>query len=196
MKNYKIIYTLMGVIILLILILITKPPKIKTETVEVIKEKIVEVEVEKEVVVEIEKEVIVEVEKEIVIEVEPTYAYNITSVEREMLARLVYLEANTESLECQIAIISVIINRWQSGIWGDSIEDVVYAEHQFSPAKNIKITTPTAQNYEAVDYVLRYGCTLPQYVMYFRANYHHGWGEYQPYKTIDRVCFGYFERDR
>jgi small subunit ribosomal protein S3 len=87
----KVIASLIGMIILLILFIDTQPPKIKT--VEVIKE------------VKVAKEKIVEVEKE------PTYKYNISSVEREMLARLVYLEANTESLECQRAVASVVIER-------------------------------------------------------------------------------------
>ena len=68
-------------------------------------------ELEKDIV-EKEKEVIVEVEKE------PTYTHNITHAEREMLARLVYREANIESLECQMAVVSVVINRWQDGRWG------------------------------------------------------------------------------
>ena len=80
----KVIVSLIGMIILLVLYIDIQPPKI--ETVEVIKE------------VEVEKEKIVTVEKE------PTYKYSVSSVEREMLARLVYLEANTESLECQRAV--------------------------------------------------------------------------------------------
>ena len=81
----SIIVKLICIIILLVIIIIAIPKEPKT--IEVIKE------VEKEVVVEIEKE--------------PTYVYDITSTEREMLARLVYREANTESLECQMAVISV-----------------------------------------------------------------------------------------
>lgn len=59
---------------------------------------------------------------------ESKYAYDITSVEREMLARLVYREANTESIECQEAIVSVVINRWQDGRWGNTLKEVVYAK--------------------------------------------------------------------
>ena len=101
----KVIASLMGVIILLIIFIDVQPPKIKT--VEVIKE------------VEVVKEKIVEVEKE------PTYKYNISSVEREMLARLVYLEANTENLECQMAVASVVINRWLDSRWGSTIASVI-----------------------------------------------------------------------
>ena len=144
----------------------------KTETVEI--EKIVEVEVP--------------------VEVEPTYIHNITSEEREMLARLVYLEARGESLDCQKAIISVVINRWQHGYWGDTLKEVVYAENQFTPAPVIKNTTPKEEQYEAVDYVLKYGCTLPKYVVYFRADYDHQWDDYIPYTVIDSTYFGYAEK--
>lgn len=169
---YKVIASLVGIILLLILYIVIIPPKVEIK----------EIEVEKEVVVEVVKE--------------PTYAYNVTSKEREMLARLVYLEANTESLECQMAIVSVVINRWQDGIWGDTLEEVVYYPYQFTPSSLIHKTTPTELNYTAVDLVLQNGCTLEPYVMYFRANHHFDWQGYKPYTQIDRVCFGYFDADK
>lgn len=94
--HYRIIAALVGCIILLVIIMASQPPKIETQ------------------IVEIEKEKIVTVEKE------SAYKYNISSVERETLARLVYLEANTESLECQSAIASVVVNRLESGDWGET----------------------------------------------------------------------------
>lgn len=173
MGYYKVITSLVGVILLLILFIAIRPPRIET----------------KEVIKEIEKELVVEVVKE------PTCAYNITSVEREMLARLVYREANTESLECQMAVVSVIINRWQDGRWGNTIENVIYSPYQFTPSDLLYRTTPTELNYTAVDLVLQHGCTLPPYVMFFRADYHFYWQGYKPYTQIDYTCFGYFEQD-
>lgn len=130
------------------------------------------------------------------IELEPDYKYNITAEEREMLAGLVFTEANTESLECQKAVISVVINRWQNGYWGDTLRDVIYAKNQFAAAHKIFLVTPTANNYEAVDYVLKNGCTLPEYVLYFRANYHFKWNGYIPYTAIDHTYFGYIDKDK
>ena len=127
---------------------------------------------------------------------EQEYVYNITSVEREMLARLVYREANTESIECQQAVISVVINRWQSGLWGDTLEEVVYAKNQFAPANLLYCTTPIENNYEAVDYVLKNGITIPEYIFYFRADYHFKWDGYKAYEKIDHTCFGYMEKDK
>lgn len=147
-------------------------------------------------IVEDPKEVIVETE--IVVEVDPQYIYNVAPEERELIARIVYREANTESLKCQKAVASVIINRWQNGTWGDNIEDVIYSPGQFSTASLVDTTTPTNENYEAVDHVLRYGCTIPSYVMYFRAD--HGfsktWDHYKEYKRMGNTYFGYFKKDR
>ena len=174
----KVIVSLIGLIILLILFIDVKPPKI--ETVEIIKE----VEVEKIVEVEIEKE--------------PTYKYNISSVEREMLARLVYLEANTESLECQRAVASVVVNRWLDGRWGSTIASVIYSPYQFSPAGLIHKTTPTETNYVAVDHILKSGSILPKYCLYFRSEHCFSdvWEGYARYAQIDDMYFGYFTADK
>lgn len=170
--QYKIIAALIGCIILLILIMATQPPKIETK------------------IVEVEKEKIVTVEKE------PNYKYNISSVEREMLARLVYLEANTESLECQSAIASVVINRWLSKQWGSTIASVIYSPYQFSPSGLIYKTTPTETNYAAVDQILKSGSIFPEWVMYFRTDYHFDWQGYQPHCQIGNTYFGYFIKDK
>ena len=130
------------------------------------------------------------------IEQMPQYTYEITSVEREMLARLVYREANTESIECQEAIVSVVINRWQDGRWGDTLEEVVYAKDQFSPANLLYCTTPNETNYKAVDNVIQNGCTVPEYILFFRADYHFKWKGYRAYQKIDSTCFGYLEEDK
>lgn len=172
MGYYKVITSLVGIILLLILCIIIIPPQVEIK----------EVEVTKKVYVEVEKE--------------PTYIYNITSEEREMLARLVYCEANIESAECQRAVVSVVINRWYSGKWGHTLGEVVYSPYQFTPANLLYKTTPTEQNYAAVDFVLKNGCTLPSYVLYFRADYDFGWEGYKPYVKIDSTCFGYFVADK
>lgn len=196
-QSYYRTITILGSIIILQIVFIAAllmNPTIETQIVEVPKEVVVEKEIviEKEIPVEVEviKEVIVEVEKE------PTYTYNVTAEEREMLARIVYREANVESMECQKAVASVVINRWKNGRWGDTLEDVIYAENQFSPAYLIPQTTPTNENYEAVDYVLKNGCTVPYYVLFFRAEYHFDWDEYVPYANIDQTYFGYLQKDK
>lgn len=123
------------------------------------------------------------------------YIYNVTPEDRETLARLIFLESNTESLDCQKAIVSVIINRMHSGYWGNTVNSVVYARNQFTPASQIPYTTPTSTNYEAVDYVLTNGVTLPSYVLYFRSSYHFSWSGYVPYTAMGNTYFGYMAKD-
>lgn len=178
MGYYRVITSLVGIILLLILYIMIVPAQVEIK------------EIEKEVVVEVEKEIIVERIKE------PTYTYNIMSSEREMLARLVHREANIESFECQMAVASVVINRWQDGRWGNSLSEVIYSQYQFTPSNLLYQTTPTELNYKAVDTILKNGCTLPAYCMYFRADYGFDWDGYEHYVKIDSTYFGYFVTDQ
>lgn len=124
----------------------------------------------------------------------PKPARDVTPEERLLLAQLVYREANTESLECQKAIVSVVFNRLDAGKWGDTIEEVVYYKNAFTPATSglLEGVEPTATNYKAVDYVLENGPTLPTYVRYFRADRHFSWDGYECYIVLDHTYFGYF----
>lgn len=130
---------------------------------------------------------------------EESMYYSVTAEEREMLARLIYLESGICSLECQKAVCSVVFNRFDSGKWRKDMNndgkitlyDIIYYPNAFSPAYKIDTTTPNERAYEAVDYVLRYGPTLPTYVRYFRASYHFSWDGYVGYCDMDNVYFGY-----
>lgn len=66
------------------------------------------------------------------------------------LARIIYAEAGGESLECQIAVGSTVLNRVQSKLFPNTIYDVIFAPNQFSPVKIGTIyNTPSATSYEA-----------------------------------------------
>lgn len=151
-----------------------------------------EVVVEREVITEVEKEII----SEVYIEVEPEYYYNITSEEREMIARILYCEGNTCNLECQKMIVSVIFNRYEASNRQTSIKNIIYAKNQFTPVNKLNNTTPTEENYKAVDYIIKNGSILPSYVKYFRADYHFNWSGYIGYTSEDNVYFGYLEKDK
>lgn len=124
------------------------------------------------------------------VEIEPPQPiYNITSVERELIARLLYTEARGEPVECQYAIVSVIFNRWYST--GSSITDIIYAEDQFDLASQLYKITPTEKEYDSVDYVVYNGTTIPNWVQYFRASRHHDWDDrYVGYCVIGDTYFG------
>lgn len=107
--------------------------------------------------------------------------------ELSMLSALIFLEAGSESFECQKAVGSVVINRMN--VDNQSMYDVIYAPNQFSPASQIPDTIPTQSCIDAAEYVLRHGSTIPTYVTYFRANYYFDWAI--PYANIDNTYFSY-----
>lgn len=123
----------------------------------------------------------------------PQPIYYITSLERDLLASIIYLEGNGESYECQKAICSVVINRWQNGYWGNTIEDVLFAPGQFTPAQHLYSIEPTELQYQVVDDVIYNGINIPYYVMYFRANYYFSWAI--PYTYMDNTYFSYQKKD-
>lgn len=134
-------------------------------------------------------EVLVQTEEE-----DKTQKFNLTEEEKEMFAAIIYLEGGGESYECQLGIGSVILNRLENGHWGDTLESVLYAKNQFTPAHRIKTTVPKDMQRQVVEQLLTEGTTLPYYVMYFRAWYYFDWAE--PYTYIDRTYFSYLEKDK
>lgn len=122
-------------------------------------------------------------------------AFVVTDEERYLLAALVFCEANTESIECQRAVVSVVFNRLACGKWGHTLKEVIFYQNAFTPASNGKIfkVEPNNVNFDAVDYVLKNGPTMPTYVRYFRTDYHFNWKGYVGYDVIDSTYFGYFK---
>lgn len=112
----------------------------------------------------------------------------LTEEEKHELACLIYLEGRGESLECQTAIGSVVLNRYTTGDY-DSLHDVIYAEGQFTPAYLIDNTEPSITQIQIVNDLCMNGPTLPEYVTYFRANKYHTWSSTEPYKQIDGTYF-------
>lgn len=118
-----------------------------------------------------------------------TNVYNVSNADRELIAKLLYHEARGESVECQRAVVSVIFNRLKTGYWGDTFYKVIYAKNQFEPVARglINGTKPSQAQYDAVDYVIKNGVTVPENVIYFRANYFFDWAT--DYISIDNTYF-------
>ena len=94
----------------------------------------------------------------------------ITDGERDLLARLIYLEAGGASMDCQRACAEVVLNRVASEDFPDTVAEVIYDTTggvQFSPAGRIADTTATAAQYEAVDAALYGEYLLDTDVVYF-----------------------------
>lgn len=122
---------------------------------------------------------------------EPAPYYEVTDYERELLERLVYHEGNTESLECQKAIASVVFNRLYDEYdrFGSSIEEVIYAPGQFTVASYLFKDEPTETNREAVDWVIWNGPSIDEKIQFFRSKYYFSWVE--PAMNIDNTYFSY-----
>lgn len=75
----------------------------------------------------------------------------LTEEDRELLARIVYLEARGECFEGQVAVCEVVLNRILCEMFPDTVKDVLYAPGQFSPAASLPYTTPGEEQYRAVE---------------------------------------------
>ena len=98
----------------------------------------------------------------------------ITEDERELIARVVYLEARGECAEGQQAVAEVILNRVAADNFPNSVSDVIYQGAgtrvpQFSTAVNIPVANPGEQQYAAVDAAVHGENILPMDVVYFSA---------------------------
>ena len=67
---------------------------------------------------------------------ENVYLINCTQEERYLLARLIHAEARGESLEGQIAVGAVVVNRVKSDKFPNTITEVIYQPGQFTPVVN------------------------------------------------------------
>lgn len=120
--------------------------------------------------------------------VEPEPYLEMTEDDVYELATLVYLESGTESYECQKAIASVVIHRMQNDDL--TLQEVIYAKNQFSPAYLVAESCPSDSTLAAVKDVLQNGPSIPNYVTFFRADYYHNWSELiVPYCVIDHTYF-------
>lgn len=127
-----------------------------------------------------------------------TYYIQLTDDEKDILATLLYLEGNTESVECQKAICSVVMNRMT--MWDMTLEEVVYQNtngfYQFTPAPHIEYYDPTLTQIEIVEELIVSGPTIPEYVCYFRANYYHDRPGINDFDCFDRTYFSYSDEDK
>lgn len=94
---------------------------------------------------------------------------SLTEEEIEIMAKLIYMEAQSEPFEGQQAIAEVILNRLQSGDFQSSIKNVIFAEGQFKSADRLYAAEPTHIQYTAVERALNGPYVLPADVVFFAA---------------------------
>ncbi len=65
--------------------------------------------------------------------------YVVTAQDIELLAKLVYAEARGESLEGQIAVAAVVLNRLRSPKFPNTIWEIIHEPGQFTPVESNKL---------------------------------------------------------
>lgn len=112
-----------------------------------------------EIVDDVEEEIVVveAPEVEVVIEEEKTitnkWGIELTEDEIDMLAKIVFLEAHTQSEDGVSAVIEVVFNRMVSDDFPDTLEGVLSQSKpcvQFTTWKNLNIAEPTEKEYSMI----------------------------------------------
>ena len=100
--------------------------------------------------------------------VEPRYeGLKLTDEETTLLARLIYVEARGECEDGQQAIAEVVLNRITSGLFENSLTNLINDESQFVPRKLLKEAKPGQAQYEAIDRALYGPYVLPKDVLFY-----------------------------
>ena len=113
-----------------------------------------------------------EIEKIIIPQKKEPYC-KLTDEEYELVCAVVDLEAGGEGEELQRAVTECILNRLDSGIWGKTISEVIYAKNQFSVVPYLHKANPSELTKSVVKDVFENGVSIPKRVMFFRTNHYH-----------------------
>ena len=99
---------------------------------------------------------------------EPRYPdIHLTYEERQLLARVIWVEAQGECEEGQQAVAEVVLNRMASPNFGNTLKGVIYAEGQFRSVPYLEDAEPYQAQYEAIERAIYGPYILPENVMHF-----------------------------
>ena len=99
---------------------------------------------------------------------EPRYPdIQLTYEERQLLARLIWVEAQGECEEGQQAVAEVVLNRMASPNFGNTLKGVIYAEGQFRSVPYLDEAEPYQAQYEAIERAIYGPNILPEDVVHF-----------------------------
>jgi len=91
----------------------------------------------------------------------------LTEDEVDLLAKMVWVEAQGEEFEGQQAIAEVVLNRLVSEDFGSSVRSIILAENQFRSSTLLEDAAPISTQYEAVERALKGPYVLPEDVVHF-----------------------------
>lgn len=85
-----------------------------------------------------------------------TWTYDLSAEELLLLQKIVMAEAEGEPYEGKVAVANVVLNRLRSANFPDTITDVIYQKHQFSPVANgrLKRVQPNEETIRSVNAAL------------------------------------------
>lgn len=87
--------------------------------------------------------------------------------DRQLLAKLIWVEAQGECQEGQQAVAEVVLNRMASENFGDTLKGVIYAQGQFRSVPYLKDADPYQAQYEAIERAIYGPYVLPEDVVHF-----------------------------
>lgn len=90
-----------------------------------------------------------------------------TDKERTELAQILFLEANTEPLEGQQAVVEVVFNRVLSDRYPDNVHDVLAQSYQFSTWDFRSLAKPTYVQTDIINAAFEDPHVVPADVLYF-----------------------------
>ena len=85
----------------------------------------------------------------------------------ELIAKVVWVEAQGECFEGQQAVAEIVLNRMASPHFPSSANDVIYGEGQFRSVKYLKTAEPNQTQYDAIERAIYGPNILPEDVVYF-----------------------------
>lgn len=99
---------------------------------------------------------------------EPRYPdIHLTQEDRDLLARVIWVEARGESDEGQQAVAEVVLNRMASENFGNTVKGVIYAEGQFRSVPYLEDAEPYQAQYDAIERAIYGPYILPEDVVHF-----------------------------
>lgn len=91
----------------------------------------------------------------------------LTNEERNLIAKLICMEAASEPFEGQQAVAEVVLNRLASGRFQNSIHNIIHAQDQFPSVKYLYKAKPDYSQYKAIDQALNGPYVLPEDVVFY-----------------------------
>lgn len=117
---------------------------------------------------------------------EPRYPdLTLSREDEELLAKLIWAEAQSEPFEGQQAIAEVVLNRMAADNFPNNLHDVLYAPEQFKAVTQIYAAKPTHVQYEAIRRAMYGPYVAPEDVVFFGTGAANG----NVWKTIGNHVF-------